>query len=104
MGWASMRDRMNKKAMRTLTDGPACYTDLSGNTAPSVPIMIDFNVEKTGPEGFYSTDQVGITFNRADLAEAVRGGVFTWGCRRFVVEEDMPNDGHYITVACMELT
>ena len=104
MGWASMRDRMNRKAMRTLTDGLACYTDKSGATVPSVPIMIDFNVERTGPEGIYSTDQVGITFNRADLQEAVRGAIFTLECHRFVVEEDIFDDGHFITVACMEQT
>jgi len=102
MSWASMRDRMNRKAMRTLTDGPATYTDRHGSTTEGISIMIDFNVERTGPEGLYSTDQVGITFSRDSLSQSDRGGVFAIGCRRFMVEDEITDDGYWITVACTE--
>jgi len=99
-----MRNRMNQKTMRTLTDGLATYTDRNGTTYPPIQIMVDFNIERTGPEGVYLTDQVGITFNASDLSEAGRTGIFVYDCRRFIVEDEIANDGHVITVACMEQT
>jgi len=101
-GFGSALARMDAAIMAVLNDGSACYTDRNGVAYPPLSIIIDFNVEITGPEGMYSTAQVGITFNATDLAEAVRGGMFVYDRRRFVVEDEIANDGHVITVACME--
>lgn len=101
MSWASMRDRMNRANMRALNDGPACYQDASGmHDVPEV--MVDFNIARTGPEGVFLTEQTGITYRKAELCAVSRGGIFIFNNRRFLVEEEIADDGLFVTVACME--
>jgi len=102
MSWASMRDRMNRKNMRALNDGPACYQGASGSPQDVPEVMIDFNIARSGPEGVFLTEQTGITYRKDVLCSVARGGIFIYDGRRFVVEEEIADDGMFVTVACME--
>ena len=88
--------------MDHLKDGRARYLDKS-SSAPAVclDVMVERNLVRSGPEGLFQTDQVGITWVARDLPSTPsRGGVFEIGCERFLFEEIAHSDGHMITAAC----
>lgn len=102
MAWADMRDRMHSRVVAHLKDGAAQYTAPAGGAVVSgVEVIIDHNLMQNGPEGVFRSDAVGITWRKAQLAAAQRGGVFAFGDAAYVVEETITDDGHMITAACM---
>ncbi|MCY1187678.1 hypothetical protein D9M73_286900 [compost metagenome] len=68
-----------------------------------IELIIDHDLGLSGPEGFLLADAVAITWRRAALACAERGGVFTVGGTRYVVEKVIADDGHMVIAACMEV-
>lgn len=97
-----MRDRMLRTTVAVLNDGCATYQDSAGSVPlGGVEVLVDYNLQRAGPEGIFITDQVGITWRKAALPGAGRGGVFTHLGKRYLVEEVIANDGHMITAACM---
>lgn len=105
MGWANMRDRMLRTTVAVLNDGCATYQDPAGSVPiGGVEVLVDYNLQRAGPDGVFITDQVGITWRKAELPSAGRGGVFTHNGKRYLVEEVIANDGHMITAACMVAT
>lgn len=102
MGWGSMRDRMLRTTVVVLNDGCATYQNSAGLPVGNVLVMVDFNLQRTGPEGVFATDQVGITWRKVEMPSAMRGGIFTHHGKRYLVEDLIADDGHMLTAACME--
>ena len=102
MGWAEMRDRMHERVVARLNDGCAQYQGLGGAPTHSVvTVIIDRNLMQAGPEGMFRSDAVGVTWRKSQLATVVRGGIFTYGAERLVVESIIADDGQMVTAACM---
>ena len=102
MGWAEMRDRMHERVVAHLNDGCAQYQGFDGAPAqPEVTVIIDRNLMQSGPEGMFRSDAVGVSWRKCQLATVVRGGIFTYGGERLVVEDVITDDGHMVTAACM---
>lgn len=99
-----MRDRMLKRAVSALKDGTAQYHGRDGvPVGDPIEVIIDYNLMRAGPEGMFPTEAVGVTWRKPLLAYAERGGFFLHEGRKFVVEEPLTDDGHMISVACMEM-
>jgi hypothetical protein len=97
-----MRDRMIRTTVAALNDGCAAYKDPNGiPIAGGVEVLVDYNLQRAGPDGVFITEQVGITWRKAALPTAGRGGVFTHADINYLVEEIIADDGHMITAACM---
>lgn len=103
--FADRMDSMDAKIMSSLNDGRGDYLDASGRCcARGIELIVDHNLERVGPDGaVFQTNAVGITFQRAALNKIDRGGVFQHNSKRYVVEDEISNDGQWITAACMEL-
>lgn len=94
---------IDSAVMAALNDGCADYFDAAGQLAArGIPLIVDHNLMLNGPDGLFPSDMIGITFSKADLCKASRGGVFVFGKRRYLVEDPVADDGHMCTVACME--
>ncbi|MBB3103795.1 head-tail joining protein [Azomonas macrocytogenes] len=102
MGWANMRDRMLDRVVDTFADGSAQYiANQSGPISLPFKVILERNLERTGPDGVFLTDSVGITWRKPDLLTVERGGVLIIGAERFIVEEVISDDGYMMTAACM---
>ena len=102
MGWAEMRDRMHERVVAHLNDGCAQYQSHDGAPSHSgITVIIDRNLMQSGPEGMFRSDAVGVSWRKCQLATVVRGGIFTYGGERLVVESIIADDGHMVTAACM---
>lgn len=102
MAWAGMRDRMLRTTVAVLNDGCATYQSPQGSLiASDVQVLVDYNLQMAGAEGMFLTEQVGITWRKASLPSAGRGGIFTHSGKRYVIEDVIADDGHMITAACM---
>ncbi|PNG11873.1 hypothetical protein [Stutzerimonas stutzeri] len=89
--------------MAALNDGCGDYFDAAGQLAArGIPLIVDRNMMLNGPDGLFVSEMTGITFNKADLPKASRGGVFVFGRCRYLVEEPISDDGQMCTMACME--
>lgn len=98
----SLVARLDDRVQKRLGNGCAQYTGIAG--APSVAgveVIIDRNLMQNGPEGVFRSEAVGVTWRKCQLAEVERGGVFTYGAERLVVEDTISDDGHMVTAACM---
>ncbi len=96
-----MRDRMDRSVLAKLNDGVAEYRGPGQQPRP-VTVMIEHNLVQNGPDGMFRSDATGFTWRKSELAGAERGDVFTFERCRYVVEEVISDDGHFVTAACME--
>ena len=97
-----MRDRMHKHVVATLNDGTAQYQGRNGDSVQgAIRVIIDRNLMQNGPDGVFRSEAVGVTWRKCQLAAVERGGVFTYGAERLVVEDTIADDGHMVTAACM---
>lgn len=96
-----MRNRMDRSVLAKLNDGVAEYRGPGQQPRP-VTVMIEHNLVQNGPDGMFRSDATGFTWRKAELAGAERGDVFTFERCRYVVEEVISDDGHFVTAACME--
>ena len=101
MNWASMRDRMDRAVMAKLNDGAAQYCG-PGMQPRSVTVMVERNLVQNGPDGLFRSDSTGFSWRKAELDGVQRGGIFIFERCRYVVEEIISDDGHFVTAACME--
>lgn len=98
-----MRDRMHSRVAAVLNDGCAQYQSPDGLlVVPLTEVMIDRNLMQNGPDGMFRSDATGVTWRKQLLGNAARGGVITFGAERWIVEEIVADDGHFVTAACME--
>lgn len=89
--------------MSALKDGEGHYLDAGGCVrAQHIELIVDHNLQRVGPNGVLVTDALGITYRKADLDQAERGGVFVFDNKRYLVEEVVSDDGDFATAACME--
>lgn len=94
---------LDAAVMAALNDGAADYADAAGNpVASGVAVIIDRHIERPGPDGMFIAIPLAITWRKAQLPEVQRGGTFTIGAERYIVERPVSDDGHFITAACME--
>lgn len=92
---------MLRTTVAVLNDGCATYQDSAGLPVSDVLVMVDYNLQRAGPEGVFATDQVGITWRKTEMPTAKRGGIFTHQTKRYLVEDVIADDGHMATAACM---
>lgn len=102
--FADLVDDMDATLMESLNDGTGEYHDAGGRcVARNLKLMVDHNLQRIGPDGaVFRTDATGITFLRSELKSTTRGGVFRFNCKRYVVEEEIEDDGQWVVAACME--
>jgi len=96
-----MRDRMHQRVVGRLNDGSAQYQPQAGAVLAGIEVIVDHNLMQNGPEGVFRSNAVGISWRKAQLPKAERGGVFLHCGVSYVVEEIIADDGHMITAACM---
>lgn len=102
-GFDDLVDDMDDMIMDSLSDGVASYQGApSAPLVCGIPVIVDRNLVQNGPEGQFLSEAVGITWRKCLLPDALRGGVFTFGSKRYVVEVLIADDGHMVTAACME--
>lgn len=89
--------------MASLNDGRGDYLSATGELlASGLELILDRNVERTGPDGCFVSVPVAIAWRKAELPGVARGGRFLVGAQAFVVEAVIGDDGHLLTAACLE--
>lgn len=98
-----LTERMDAAILASLNDGAADYVDAAGlPVASGVTVIVDRNLERTGADGMFLAIPLAVSWRKADLASVGRGGVFTVGVERYLVESIVGDDGHFVTASCME--
>lgn len=92
--------RLHSMAAARLSDLTGSYS-FGATVVTDLPLMIDRNLQHEGPEGTFLTDAVGISWPASQMASAERGGVFEVGSDRFIIDDLIADDGHYLTASCM---
>lgn len=96
-------DDMDAALLASLNDGAADYLDATETlVASGIAVMVDRDVQHAGPDGLFVTVPVSVTWRKAQLAAVERGGRFVVGADTFIVEDILADDGHLITVSCLE--
>jgi len=94
--------RLNSTAVDRLTDSTGSYSH-AGTTVPGLPLLIDRNIERAGPDGMFIAVPIAITWRKAGLPSVARGGRFEVDARVYVVEAPIADDGYWMTASCVEL-
>lgn len=101
--FSDMVEDMDEQIMFSLADAIGMYRGPElGPVHSGIDLIIDRDVGFAGPEGMLLADAIGITWRRVALPCAERGGIFTVGSTRYVIEKVISDDGHMVTAACME--
>lgn len=95
-------ERLNSVAAVRLTDSAGSYCGSSGIPVNDIPLSVDRGVGLEGANEIFHVNTTAITWPVSKLSSVSRGGIFTIGKQRYVVEEEVANDGHWGTAACME--
>ena len=95
-----MMARLHSVATARLADSLGSYIEPGQPAVPGLPLIVEHNLQREGPEGLFMTDQVGITWFTTQLPTAKRGALFEIDGRRYMVDEPIADDGHAITAAC----
>ncbi|SDS21201.1 hypothetical protein SAMN05216421_1108 [Halopseudomonas xinjiangensis] len=93
--------RLNSVAAARLADALGSYQHQS-ILVSNIPLQIDRGVSLEGAEGVFRASTVAITWPVSSLGAVDRGGLFILDGERFIVEDEIANDGQWITAACME--
>lgn len=98
MGWAEMRDRMNKTIMRTLADGIAEYLSATGAVlARGVEVIMERDVERLDDVSGMLDRSVTITVRKSLLQPFDRKGAFVMDGKTWHIDGIAADDGHMIT-------
>ncbi|SFB48466.1 head-tail joining protein [Azotobacter beijerinckii] len=101
--FAALIDEMDAAITASLGDGTADYLDTAGLPAASgVEVMIDREAQHAGADGMFVVVPISISWRKAQLATATRGGRFVVCTNSYIVEDIIADDGHMVTAACME--
>ncbi len=101
-GFGDKMARMDAAIMASLNDGTGDYFESAGvPVAQGIPLIIDHNLERVGPDGIFLSGATGITWQKSDLASVTRGGFFQFDGVRYTVEQPIADDGNMATAACM---
>lgn len=92
---------MDRRVLAKLNDGCAQYL-VTGQPPKPVTVMVERNMVQNGPEGLFRSESTGFTWRKIELDTATRGATFKFAGCRYVVEEVVSDDGHFVTAACME--
>jgi hypothetical protein len=102
-GFGSALASMDAAIEASLSDDLGDYVDPSGlPVVRGLKVMIDHELMINGAEGVFRSDAIGITWRKSSLEKVAKGGRFSVGGCRFVVEDTLSDDGRWITAACME--
>lgn len=103
VSFRELTESMDAALLASLNDGAADYLDATETlVASGIAVMIDRDVQHAGPDGMFVTVPVSVTWRKALLAAVERGGYFVAGAERYIVEDILADDGHLITVSCLE--
>lgn len=101
--FGALVDDMDAAIIASLNDGTADYAAATGiPVAAGITVIIERNLERVGADGMFIAIPLAVTWRKSALDYGARGGVFTFQRCRYVVEEIVSDDGHWITAACME--
>lgn len=92
---------MDRRVLAKLNDGCAQYL-VTGQPPKTVTVMVERNMVQNSPEGLFRSESTGFTWRKIELDTATRGATFKFAGCRYVVEEVVSDDGHFVTAACME--
>jgi hypothetical protein len=102
-GFGNALAGMDAAIEASLSDGLGDYVDPSGQpVVRDLKLMLDHELMINGAEGVFRSDAIGITWRKAALPKVAKGGRFSIGACRYVVEDTLSDDGRWITAACME--
>ena len=96
-----MAERLHRIGTGRLNDALGSYTPPGGTTVCGLDLIVDRDLMQSGPEGMFRSDAVGVSWRKSQLSTAARGGIFSFGGDRLVVESVIADDGHMVTAACM---
>lgn len=98
MGWASMRDGMNKTILRTLADGRANYLAATGAVlAIGIEAMLEQDAERVDLAGGMVERVATLTVSKAQLQPFDRKGAFVLDGKTWHIDGIAADDGHLIT-------
>lgn len=104
MAWADVLARMDSRVMAHLRDGCAQYVGPAGGpVVAGVEVIVSRELMQNGPDGMFRSSAVGFSWRKDELAKVERGGVFTFCRARYLVEEQISDDGYFVIAACMEI-
>ncbi len=102
-GFGKALASMDAAIEASLSDDLGDYFDPTGQpVVRDLKLMIDHELMINGAEGVFRSDAVGITWRKVALAKVAQGGQFVVGRCRYIVEQTISDDGHFITAACLE--
>ncbi|WP_052659179.1 hypothetical protein [Pseudomonas sp. LFM046] len=101
VSFADQIEEVDSILLDTFRDGCGDYQDANGQLLiKGIPLIIDRNLEHSGPDGIFMTQAAGLTWRHADLECAEQGGLFVVEGIRFIVEDIIADDGHMVTAVC----
>lgn len=97
-------DDMDDAIMSSLGDGCATYQppDIGCQPVMGIEVMVDHAIANAGAGGGFQGSVVGITWRKRALAGVDKGGIWTHGQRRYIVDDTVADDGEWLTAACLE--
>lgn len=103
-GFGEAVDRMDDAIMSVLGDGCATYQppDIGRPLVRGIEVMVEHTIAYAGAGGGFQGSVVGITWRKRFLAGVDKGGIWTHGQRRYIVDDTVMDDGEWLTAACLE--
>jgi hypothetical protein len=99
MGWASMRDGMNKTILHALADGSVAYLNATGSVLVSgIEAMLEQNAERIDLAGGMVERMATITVRKSLLQPFDRKGAFVLDGKTWHIDGIAEDDGHLITL------
>lgn len=95
-------ERLHKVGAERLSDSVGDYHAIGRAPVRGLQLAIHRDLREAGAEEIMLAGAVLIELNISELCAVERGGVFAVGARRYVVERPVSDDGHRLTVLCME--
>ncbi|OEO24062.1 hypothetical protein AX279_19725 [Pseudomonas sp. J237] len=92
--------RLHGVSAARLSDCLGSYQFDAQPPVKDIDLMVDRGVSLEGAEGVFRSGTVAISWPSASLACVARGGIFTVGAERFIVDDTVADDGHYLTAIC----
>lgn len=93
---------MHSYSEKVFADGAMRLVRAGADVSVDVPVQLDRGVELVGADGSFVGRGVTLTWLKVKAPDVRRGDLAQVGSETFIVEQLLADDGHVITVSCME--
>lgn len=92
--------RLHSVSAARLSDSIGSYQCGSAPPVLDIELMVDRGVSLEGADSMFRANTVAITWPAVAMSSVVRGGIFTVGAERFLVDDTVADDGYFLTAIC----